>query len=55
MKTFIRKKVGHTTKFRLKYNKWATSRQNQQNDMRAQQRLKSAWTSAQSIESSLCA
>ena len=35
--------------------KWAAARQNQQNDMYAHQRLSSAWTSAQSDQSSLCA
>ena len=34
---------------------WATSWQNQQNDMCAQQRLWSAWASAQSDQSSQCA
>ena len=33
--------------------KWATARQNQQNDMCAQRRLRSAWASAQSDQSSL--
>ena len=31
--------------------KWACARQNQQNDMRAQQRLRSAWVSAQADQS----
>ena len=35
--------------------KWATSRQNQQNGMCAQHRLRSAWASVQSDQSSLCA
>ena len=35
--------------------KWATSWQNQQNDMCAQQRLRSAWASAQSDQSLPCA
>ena len=34
---------------------WVTSWQNQQNDMRAQQRLRSAWASAQSDQSLHCA
>ena len=36
-------------------DKWATSWQNQQNDMCAQWRLRSAWASAQFDQSSLCA
>ena len=36
------------------YN-WATSWQNQQTDLCAQRRLRSAWASAQSDQSSLCA
>ena len=35
--------------------KWAASWQNQQNDMCAQRRLRSAWASTQSDQSSLCA
>ena len=35
-------------------NKWATSWQNQQNDLCAQRRLKSAWASAQSDQSLRC-
>ena len=34
-----------------KYNKWATSWQNQQNDLCAQQGLRSAWASTQSDQS----
>ena len=34
--------------------KWAASWQNQQNDLCAQQRLRSAWTSAQSDQSLCC-
>ena len=34
---------------------WATSWQNQQNDFRAQRRLRSAWASAQSDQSLCCA
>ena len=33
---------------------WAVAWQNQQNDLSAQQRLESAWASAQSQQSSLC-
>ena len=36
-------------------NKWATSWQNQQNDLCTQLRLRSAWASAQSGQSSQCA
>ena len=36
-------------------NIWATSWQNQQNGMCTQRRLRSAWASAQSDQSSLCA
>ena len=34
--------------------KWAAARQNQQNDLWAQQRLRSAWASAQSDQSLCC-
>ena len=34
---------------------WATARQNQQNDLCAQQRFRSAWAFTQSDQSSLCA
>ena len=37
------------------FAQWAASWQNQQNDMCAQRRLRSAWASAQSDQSSLCA
>ena len=36
-------------------NSWACARQNQQNDMCAQRRLRSVWASVQSDQSSLCA
>ena len=39
----------------INFHIWATSWQNQQNGMCAQQRLRSAWASAQSDQSSLCA
>ena len=42
-------------KIYLSFDIWATSWQNQQNDMCAQQRLRSAWASAQSDQSLLCA
>ena len=35
----------------MKTDNWATSWQNQQNGMRAQQRLRSAWASTQSDQS----
>ena len=41
--------------FWIVYQIWATSCQNQQNDLCTQQRLRSAWASAQSDHSSLCA
>ena len=37
------------------YTKWACAWQNQQNDLRAQWRLRSAWAPAQSYQSSLSA
>ena len=37
------------------WSNWAASWQNQQNDMCAQRRFRSAWASAQSDQSSLCA
>ena len=39
---------------KLKFFKWAASWQNQQNGMCAQQRLRSAWASAQSDQSLCC-
>ena len=36
-------------------NNWAATRPNQQNDLYAQRRLRSAWESAQTDQSSLCA
>ena len=36
------------------HNKWAAARQNQQNDLCAKRRLRSAWTSAQSDQSLRC-
>ena len=39
---------------RTKPTKWAASWQNQQNDLRSQQRLRSAWTSIQSDQSLRC-
>ena len=38
-----------------KQRKWAASRQNQQNDLCAQRRLRLAWASTQYDQSSLCA
>ena len=38
----------------FKYGKWATAWQNQQNDLCAQRRLRSAWASAQSDQSQRC-
>ena len=48
---FVKKKKT----FWISWIQWATSWQNQQNGMCAQQRLRSAWASAQSDQSSLSA
>ena len=43
------------TKAQKQKDKWTGARQNQQNDMCAQRRLRSAWVSAQSDQSLRCA
>ena len=47
-------RIEESTKHK-RVNIWTAARQNQQNDMCAQRRLRSAWASAQSDQSLLCA
>ena len=42
------------SKYKIKNTNWAAAWQNQQNDLCAQRKLRSAWASAQSDQSSLC-
>ena len=55
IKTWRCSETGRVLKYKRSNTKWDASWQNQQNDLCAQRRLRSAWASVQSGQSRLCA